>query len=434
MTAFRSPPNCWPKSPRPSSLSPQPLPEPRRELPATGRPARRPRAAAQGRREPRKPPRRPPPSASMSTSIENLMTLISELVLTRNQLLQMQRGQKDNEFKVPLQRLSHITSDLQDGVTRMRMQPIGNAWNKLPRIVRDLAVETGKKIELTMQGAETELDRQVLEMIKDPLTHMVRNSADHGIEDGAAAPGGRQAGDRHHRARTPITKAATSSSASPMTAAAWMWNASARRRSPTAWRPKPPSPAMSEQQILQFIFRAGFSTAEKVTSVSGRGVGMDVVRTNIERIGGTIELTSVAGRGTTFLIKIPLTLAIVSALIVEAARPAFRHSPAQCDRTGQRLRARSEARHRNHQQHAGAAAARPAAAAGVAARGPGPSAAGRRRTTISSSWRRWAAPPSASSSTACSTPRKSWSSRSRRSCAARLIMWATPSWVTAASS
>ena len=117
--------------------------------------------------------------------IENLMTLISELVLTRNQLLQMQRGQKDNEFKVPLQRLSHITSDLQDGVMRMRMQPIGNAWNKLPRIVRDLAVETGKKIELTMQGAETELDRQVLEMIKDPLTHMVRNSADHGIEDAA---------------------------------------------------------------------------------------------------------------------------------------------------------------------------------------------------------------------------------------------------------
>ena len=117
--------------------------------------------------------------------IENLMTLISELVLTRNQLLQTQRGQKDNDFKVPLQRLSHITSDLQDGVTRMRMQPIGNAWNKLPRIVRDLAVETGKKIELVMKGAETELDRQILELIKDPLTHMVRNSADHGIEDGA---------------------------------------------------------------------------------------------------------------------------------------------------------------------------------------------------------------------------------------------------------
>ena len=202
------------------------------------------------------------------------------------------------------------------------MQPIGNAWNKLPRIVRDLAVETGKKIELTMHGAETELDRQVLEMIKDPLTHMVRNSADHGIERRPRAwpPASRRPAPSPW---TPITKAATSSSASPTTAAAWMSSASARRRSPTAWRPKPRSPAMSDQQILQFIFRAGFSTAEKVTSVSGRGVGMDVVRTNIERIGGTIELTSVAGRGTTFLIKIPLTLAIVSALIVEVSGQRF---------------------------------------------------------------------------------------------------------------
>src|SRR5262249_36105886 len=114
--------------------------------------------------------------------IENLMTLISELVLTRNQLLQLQRAQKGSEFKVPLQRLSHITSELQDGVTRMRMQPIGNAWAKLPRIVRDLCVESGKKIDLVQRGADTELDRQILEMIKDPLTHMIRNSADHGIE------------------------------------------------------------------------------------------------------------------------------------------------------------------------------------------------------------------------------------------------------------
>jgi two-component system chemotaxis sensor kinase CheA len=254
--------------------------------------------------------------------IENLMTLISELVLTRNQLLQMQRGQKDNEFKVPLQRLSHITSDLQDGVTRMRMQPIGNAWNKLPRIVRDLAVETGKKIELVMQGAETELDRQVLEMIKDPLTHMVRNSADHGIEDGVRrlAAGKPETGtitlDAYHESGhifiritddgrgldlERIRQKAVANGLASETAIA----------------------TMSEQQILQFIFRAGFSTAEKITSVSGRGVGMDVVRTNIERIGGTIELSSVAGRGTTFLIKIPLTLAIVSALIVEAAQQRF---------------------------------------------------------------------------------------------------------------
>ena len=110
------------------------------------------------------------------------MTLVSELVLTRNQLLQLARTQENNTFAVPLQRLSHITSDLQEGVMKTRMQPIGNAWNKLPRLVRDLAREMDKKIELNMLGADTELDRQVLELIKDPLTHMVRNSGDHGLE------------------------------------------------------------------------------------------------------------------------------------------------------------------------------------------------------------------------------------------------------------
>src|SRR5205085_5679070 len=117
--------------------------------------------------------------------LENLMTTVSELVLTRNQLLQIVRRQKDSEFTVPLQRLSHVTSELQEGVMKTRMQPIGNAWAKLPRLVRDLSLELNKKVELRMLGAETELDRQVLEMIKDPLTHMVRNSADHGIESPA---------------------------------------------------------------------------------------------------------------------------------------------------------------------------------------------------------------------------------------------------------
>jgi len=254
--------------------------------------------------------------------IENLMTLISELVLTRNQLLQMQRGQKDNEFKVPLQRLSHITSDLQDGVTRMRMQPIGNAWNKLPRIVRDLTVATGKKIELTMQGAETELDRQVLEMIKDPLTHMVRNSADHGIEDGARrlAVGKPETGtialNAYHESGHIFIRIADDGRGLDL-------ERIRHKAVANGLTTEAAIATMSEQQILQFIFRPGFSTAEKVTSVSGRGVGMDVVRTNIERIGGTIELSSVAGRGTTFLIKIPLTLAIVSALIVEAAQQRF---------------------------------------------------------------------------------------------------------------
>ena len=254
--------------------------------------------------------------------IENLMTLISELVLTRNQLLQMQRGQKDNEFKVPLQRLSHITSDLQDGVTRMRMQPIGNAWNKLPRIVRDLTVATGKKIELTMQGADTELDRQVLEMIKDPLTHMVRNSADHGIEDGIQrlAAGKPEIGtitlNAYHESGHIFIRIADDGKGLDL-------ERIRHKAIANGLTTEAALAGMSEQQILQFIFRPGFSTAEKVTSVSGRGVGMDVVRTNIERIGGTIELSSVTGKGTTFLIKIPLTLAIVSALIVEANSQRF---------------------------------------------------------------------------------------------------------------
>ena len=115
-------------------------------------------------------------------TLEHLMTMVSELVLTRNQLLEIARRQDDGGYKVPLQRLSHVTAELQEGVMKTRMQPIGTAWQKLPRVVRDLSAELAKKIELVMQGAETELDRQVLELIKDPLTHMVRNSADHGIE------------------------------------------------------------------------------------------------------------------------------------------------------------------------------------------------------------------------------------------------------------
>lgn len=285
-------------------------------------PARVPEAAASREAEAKEPATANSSIRVNVDVIENLMTLISELVLTRNQLLQMQRGQKDNDFKVPLQRLSHITSDLQDGVTRMRMQPIGNAWNKLPRIVRDLAVATGKKIELTMQGAETELDRQVLEMIKDPLTHMVRNSADHGIEDGIQrlAAGKPETGtialDAYHESGHIFIRIADDGKGLDL-------ERIRQKAIANGLTTEAAIAGMSEQQILQFIFRPGFSTAEKVTSVSGRGVGMDVVRTNIERIGGTIELSSVAGKGTTFLIKIPLTLAIVSALIVEANSQRF---------------------------------------------------------------------------------------------------------------
>lgn len=254
--------------------------------------------------------------------LENLMTMVSELVLTRNQLLQILRSQKDSEFAAPLQRLNHVTSELQEGVMKTRMQPIGNAWAKLPRLVRDLSHELHKKIELQMLGAETELDRQVLELIKDPLTHMVRNSGDHGLEIPAerVAAGKSETGritlNAFHEGGHIIIEISDDGKGLALSKikAKIVQNGLATESELAQ---------MSDQQIQQFIFKPGFSTAAKVTSVSGRGVGMDVVKTNIEKIGGTIEMRSVEGRGTTFTIKIPLTLAIVSALIVECASERF---------------------------------------------------------------------------------------------------------------
>lgn len=254
--------------------------------------------------------------------LEHLMTLVSELVLTRNQLLQLARTEENNAFSVPLQRLSHITSDLQEGVMKTRMQPIGNAWNKLPRLVRDLAHELGKKIDLVMIGQDTELDRQVLELIKDPLTHMVRNSADHGLEppETRRALGKPEAGritlNAYHEGGHIIIEISDDGRGLDLERI----RAKALAQGLVS---EAELAAMNESQILRFIFHPGFSTAAQVTAVSGRGVGMDVVKTNIERIGGTIDLKTVAGQGTTFTIKIPLTLAIVAALIVEAGGERF---------------------------------------------------------------------------------------------------------------
>ncbi len=254
--------------------------------------------------------------------LENLMTMVSELVLTRNQLLQLLRAQQDSEFTAPLQRLSHVTSELQEGVMKTRMQPIGNAWAKLPRIIRDLSLELDKKIDLQMIGAETELDRQVLELIKDPLTHMVRNSADHGLEVTAdrIAAGKSETGtitlNAFHEGGHIVIEIGDDG-------AGLKTDRIKEKILSNGLASENELENMTDQQIHNFIFRAGFSTAAAVTSVSGRGVGMDVVRTNIERIGGTVELLSEEGKGTTFTIKIPLTLAIVSALIIECAGERF---------------------------------------------------------------------------------------------------------------
>src|SRR3954471_16517670 len=202
------------------------------------------------------------------------------------------------------------------------MQPIGNAWNKLPRLVRDLSREMDKKIELDMRGAETELDRQVLELIKDPLTHMVRNSGDPGLEgpEERRRNGKPETGhirlNAYHEGGHIIIEIADDGRG---------LNLERIRQKVLAQglATEAEMTGMSEREIHRFIFRAAFSTAAAITAVSGRGVGMDVVKTNIEKIGGTIEVHSKEGSGTRFLIKIPLTLAIVSALIVQAGRERF---------------------------------------------------------------------------------------------------------------
>lgn len=205
---------------------------------------------------------------------------------------------------------------------KTRMQPIGNAWSKLPRIVRDISVEFGKKIDLQMMGADTELDRQVLELIKDPLTHMVRNSCDHGIESpqDRAMAGKPEVGvillNAFHEGGHIIIEISDDGRGLSL-------NKIKSKIIQNGLASESDVAVMNDQQVMQYIFKAGFSTATQVTAVSGRGVGMDVVRTNIEKIGGTIDLQSTEGKGSRFLIKIPLTLAIVSALIVECASERF---------------------------------------------------------------------------------------------------------------
>jgi len=254
--------------------------------------------------------------------LEDLMTMVSELVLTRNQLMQMVRGLDDSEFKAPLQRLSAITAELQEGVMKTRMQPIGTAWKKLPRIVRDACQDLNKKIDLVLDGESTELDRQVLELIKDPLTHMIRNSCDHGVETPEArkSNGKPETGTIHLRAYHEgghiIIEVADDGAG---------LNTERIRQKAIEKEvvDSMEAASMTDSQVHRLIFAPGFSTAAKVTNISGRGVGMDVVKTNIELIGGAIDLRAQEGEGTTFLIKIPLTLAIISALIVGVGEERF---------------------------------------------------------------------------------------------------------------
>ncbi|MFK0298337.1 hybrid sensor histidine kinase/response regulator [Brevundimonas sp. NPDC090276] len=255
-------------------------------------------------------------------TLEGLMTMVSELVLIRNQLIQTLRDQPETPFAGPLHRLNQVTSELQEGVMTTRMQPIGGAWAKLPRLVRDLASDLGKRIDLVMTGEETELDRQVMELIRDPLTHMIRNAADHGLEtpDQRRAAGkpeiGRISLSARHEGGAILIEMADDGRGLPA--------ARIRDKAVEAGLITPAqATAMSDAEARQLIFLPGFSTASAVTAVSGRGVGMDVVRTNIEAIGGAVELTSVEGQGTRFTIRIPLTLSIIAGLVVECCGERF---------------------------------------------------------------------------------------------------------------
>ena len=247
--------------------------------------------------------------------LDKLMNLVGELVLARNQVLQFTATQENMNFQATSQRLNLITTELQAGVMKTRMQPIGNIWSKFPRVVRDLSLACGKNVRLEMQGKETELDRTIIEAIKDPLTHIVRNSVDHGIEcyekreAAGKTPEGTLLLRAFHEGGQVIIE--ISDDGGGINTERVKQKAHERGLISADQIAR-----MSEREILNLIFLPGFSTAEKISNVSGRGVGMDVVRTNIEKIGGTVDIQSQFGQGTTLRIKIPLTLAIIPALIV----------------------------------------------------------------------------------------------------------------------
>ncbi len=248
--------------------------------------------------------------------LDDLVDLVGELVLTRNQLLQRSLGSADAELVRASQRLDLVASELQESIMKTRMQPIGQVWSKMPRVVRDLSHQLGREVELVMDGHETELDRSLLEAVKDPLTHLVRNSLDHGIEppDVRRAAGKDPRGTLtlrayHESGQVVVEIADDGKGIDPAKIGAVAVERGVITHDQLA--------RMDSRDVLGLIFRAGFSTAEAVSNISGRGVGMDVVRTNIERIGGSVDVASEPGKGTTTRVRIPLTLAIIPALVVE---------------------------------------------------------------------------------------------------------------------
>lgn len=254
--------------------------------------------------------------------LDKLMDLVGELVLTRNQILQFNTEREDAALSATSQRLNLITTELQEGVMKTRMQPIGMVWNKLPRVVRDMAVSLGKQVRLEMDGAETELDRTIIEAIKDPLVHLVRNSCDHGIE----APEVRQRAGKSAQGTLTLRAYHEGGQVNIEIGddGAGIDVARVKQQAIEKGLLQPEvAQKMSDREALNLIFQPGFSTARAVTNVSGRGVGMDVVKSNIEKIGGIVDVSSRLGQGTTVKLKIPLTLAIIPGLVVSSGEERF---------------------------------------------------------------------------------------------------------------
>jgi len=294
------------------------------EPPAENQPAELPAAAAPSKPKASPPPETPlpRPSAAAESTIrvdisllDTIVDLVGELVLARNQL--RSTAEDNPALTSAVNRIHTVTGELQEAAMQTRMASIDQLFSKFPRIVRDVSATCGKQVELSVDGADTELDRTLIEKIRDPLTHLIRNAIDHGIEQPSArvAAGKPTAGQLSLRAfhESGQVTIEVADDGGGISVEMIRSKAIARGLVTTAQ-----AETMSAERILQFIFEPGFSTAETVSSISGRGVGMDVVRTNIESIGGTVDISSKPGEGTVVRVRIPLTLAIIPALIVTA--------------------------------------------------------------------------------------------------------------------
>lgn len=254
--------------------------------------------------------------------LDQIMDMVGELVVNRNQILQYAGRTEDFELQKLTHQLDVITSELQNEIMSTRMQPVGQVLNKFERVVRDLSRAQGKKINLSISGQETELDKTLIEAIKDPLTHLIRNAVDHGIEN----PSDRIAGKKNETATLRLMafhengKVSIKIQDDGRGINAEKIKAKAIEKGILT---KEIADKMGQKDIVNLIFAPGFSTAEKVTDISGRGVGMDVVKTNIERIGGEIDIETFVAKGTTITLRIPLTLAIIPSLTVLAGASSF---------------------------------------------------------------------------------------------------------------